>query len=163
MAIDNQSHYYQLQRETQQNYNIVRWCLKRGIPVDIVEGHPCFQDILFLLDFRYEFQAEYKTHKSMLATYNRYWQNVYSLKRPLKPKAWRQFEIMATECLRIRQQQEIKKQVIRQLRKLQSTGTRHNENKDHDMTAKGSNLPAKVSIREQQGGREELRSSPPWE
>ena len=75
----------------------------------------------------------------------------------------REFEIMATECLRIRQQQTIKIQVITQLRKLQSTGTRHNQNKDHDITAKGSNLPAKVSIREQQGGREELLSSPPWE
>ena len=165
MTKDARSHHYHKQQETQQNWSIVRWCLKKGIPVEVVEGHPHFSDVSFLLDFRYEFEREYKTNATLLGTYNAYWRLVYSERKPLKPKSYKKLEVLAHECLRIRQQQQTKLQVIKQIRQLKATaGTSQKPNKDHDMTAKGSDLShSKLVKGNQQGGREELSSSPPWE
>lgn len=160
---DAQSHHYHEQQENQQNWSIVRWCLKKGIPVEVVEGHPHFSDVSFLLDFRWEFEREYKTNATLLGTYNAYWRLVYSERKPLKPKAYRKLEVLAHECLRIRQQRQLQQQVIKKIRQL-NTGTRQKPNKDHDITAKGSDLSQSKLVKgNQQGGREELRSSPPWE
>jgi hypothetical protein len=116
MKIDLYNNHETFIKESKQNLAIKRWAYKHGISVDYLMDHPCVKDVVFLLEFRDEFQKEYKTNKTYVASYNAYWGNTYCLRKPLKPKAFRKFEIMALDCLEIRKHQESQRQKIKSLR-----------------------------------------------
>jgi len=120
-AEKNYSHEHQ---DTRQNWRVASWCLKKGIPVDSIDGHPYYEDILFLTQFQDEFEAEYK---SDAVDYNRvkaYWGIVLKHRLPLSKKAFAKFERIAQDCLDRRQQKQTQLNQIHSLR--QQTGTRHN-------------------------------------
>ena len=116
MKIDLYNNTETFIKESKQDSAIRKWSYKHGISIDYLMDHPCIKDVAFLLEFRDEFQKEYKTSKLYTASYTQYWRNTYCLKKPLKPKAFRKFEIMAQHCLAIRQQQEQQKDKIQSLR-----------------------------------------------
>ena len=116
MKIDLYNNHDTFIKETRQNQAIKRWAYRHGISVDYLMDHPHIKDVVFLLEFRDEFQKEYKTNKIYRASYTQYWRNTYCLKKPLKLKAFRKFEIMALDCLEIRQQHELQLQKIKSLR-----------------------------------------------
>ena len=103
-------------RESRQNTAVARWARTRGISIDYLMDHAHIQDVVFLLDFRDEFQKEYKTHQQHRTAYDQYWRNTYCLKKPLKTRAFHKFEQIALDCLEIRQRQELVKQQIKALR-----------------------------------------------
>lgn len=140
MKIDLYNNHDVYIKEDKQNWAIAKWCLKHGVPIDVIEGHPQFKDVVFLLEFRNEFEKEYKTNRTLMLTVNQYWNIVYNKKKPLKQKAFIKFEIIANQCLEIRRQQELKRQVIKQIRQ-RKTGTSQKQNIDHDNKANGSCLP----------------------
>lgn len=116
MKIDLYNNHETFIKECKQNSAIRRWAYLHGISVDYLMEHPCVKDVVFLLDFRDEFQKEYKTNKTYLASFNAYWGNTYCLKKPLKPKAFRKLGIIAEECLEIRKQKQTQLDKIKSLR-----------------------------------------------
>jgi hypothetical protein len=116
MKIDLYNNHETFVKEVHQNQAVKKWAYKQGISIDYLMDHPCIEDVVFLLDFRNEFQNEYKTNKTYLASYNAYWGNTYCLKKPLKSKAFRKFEIMALDCLEIRKQHNAQRERIKSLR-----------------------------------------------
>jgi hypothetical protein len=116
MKIDLYNNHEAFVTESRQDSAIKRWAYKKGISLDYLKDHPYYEDVVFLLDFRDEFQNEYKTSRLYTASYNAYWRNTYCLKKPLKAKAFRKFEIMALDCLEIRQLQQLQRQKIQSLR-----------------------------------------------
>jgi hypothetical protein len=116
MKIDLYNNHETFIKESKQNLAIKNWSYKHGISIDYLMDHPCIKDVVFLLEFRDEFQKEYKSSKLYTASYTQYWRNTYCLKKPLKAKAFRKFEVMALDCLEIRKQQELQKQKIKSLR-----------------------------------------------
>ena len=116
MKIDLYNNTETFIKESKQDSVIRKWAHNRGISIEYLMDHPYIKDVAFLLEFRDEFQKEYKTSKLHSASYMQYWRNTYCLKKPLKPKAFRKFEIMAIECLEIRAQQQAQQNKIRSLR-----------------------------------------------
>lgn len=146
----------QQRQANQQDWLIDRFCLKKGIRRRDLERHPCWQDLVILIQLRCEFDQELHSDRSLIATYNAFWGMVYAEKKSLKPKSLIKLEIITERCIKLRQQHQLARQTIKALR-----GVGQNQNTGHDMTAKGPNLPEKVSIREPQGGREDL--GVPWD
>jgi len=120
MKIDLYNNHEVYRQETQQDQAIEHWCRRRGIPIRLISGHPQFSDVVFLIDFYTEFEKELKKNPGYIATFNAYWGIVYRQKLALKTKAFVRFEIIATGCLRIREEQQKIKQKIQSLR---HTGT----------------------------------------
>ena len=149
--------FEQQRRSNQQDWRIDRFCRRRGIHRRDLEQHPCWQDLVLLIHIRDEFQPELQKDRSLRATYNAYWGVVYAERHALRPRAFVRLELMVERCIEIRQQQQA---LITQIQSMRAP--RQAQNTGHDMTAKGPNLPEKVSIREQQGGREDLIDTPPW-
>lgn len=116
MKIDLYNNHDTFKQESKQNSAINAWAYKHGISVDYLMDHPHIKDVVFLLEFREEFQKEYKTSRLYTTSYNAYWRNTYCLKKPLKKKAFRKFEIMLLDCLEIRKQHQLQKQKIKLLR-----------------------------------------------
>jgi hypothetical protein len=150
MKIDLYNNTETFIKESKQDSAIRKWSYKHGISVDYLMDHPCIQDVVFLLEFRDEFQKEYKTSRLYTTSYNAYWRNTYCLKKPLKPKAFKKFEIMAQHCLEIRQQQQAQLKQIQQLRQLNRDLPQ--QNKDHDNEAKGSDQPGVTYTKREQLG-----------
>ncbi len=141
---DHQSHFYHEHQNTRQNWRIASWCVKKGIPVDTIENHPHYQDILFLVQFQDEFEAEYQSNAVDYNCVRAYWSIVVKDQRPLNRKAFVKFERIAKHCLERRQQQLIKKNQILKIRQQQQARAKL-ENMDHDMMAKGSCSPQKLT------------------
>jgi hypothetical protein len=142
LRIDLQNNVETFIKESRQDSAIARWARARGISVDYLQDHPHITDVIFLLEFRDEFQKEYRTHQQHRTQYDQYWRNTYCLKRPLKPKAFRRFEQIALDCLEIRHNTNQVKQRIMALR-----GTSQQQNTDQD--SDGERIqPARSSIYE---------------
>jgi hypothetical protein len=146
-------------QEQKQDWLIDAWLRHKGIDWTIINHHPCCQDIQLLLDFRNEFNDELATSQSMMALWGALWNISYVIGKPIKAKNWLKLEKLHERCRATRQQQEIIKARIKAMR----TGTSHTQNLDHDMTAKGSNLPREKHMKwDQEGGREVL-DTVPWD
>lgn len=116
MKIDLYNNTETFIKESRQDSAIRRWAYKKGISVDYLMDHPCIKDVVFLLEFKDEFQKEFNTNKLYSASFNGYWSVVYVQKKSLKAKAFRKFEIMALDCLNIRAEQQAKLKKIQSLR-----------------------------------------------
>jgi len=123
MKIDLYNNHEVYIKERRQDQAIERWCRLRGIPISLISGHAQFSNVIFLIDFYTEFEQELKRDPGYIGTFNAYWGIVYNQKKSLKPKAYIKFEIIATGCLRIREEQHKIKQHIKSLR----TGTSHKQ------------------------------------
>ena len=115
---DYQSHYYHQQQQQRQDWAIDRWCERKGITRWDLVNHPCFSDITLLLSVQSEFEPEYKSNKTLYATYNALWSGVYSRKRRLNAKGLRRLETIVNTSQEIRQHQNQLRQRIQQLRNI---------------------------------------------
>lgn len=146
--------------EREHNFCVNQWLRRKGIDQRTIDRHPKVSDIQLLLDFRAEFEDELGTDRSAMATWGALWNVSFVMQKPIKAKYWLKLERIHQRCLAIRQRTDNIKARIRALR---HTGTSQVENKGHDMTAKGPNLPGvKHMKREQEGGRGVLDTLP-WE
>jgi hypothetical protein len=136
MKIDLNNNYEVFIQQQQQDRAIHRWCLRRGIPVDLAVNHPQFDDILFLVNFYDEFELELRRNKRLKGIFDAYWGVVYTNKLALKPKAFNKFEQLALDCLNIRAEQQANIERIQALR-----GTSQNQSVDHNYQANGSYSP----------------------
>jgi hypothetical protein len=112
-AEQNYSHSHQ---ETRQNWRVASWCFKKGISIDAIEGHPYYEDILFLTQFQDEFEKEYKSNAVYYNCVKAYWSIVVKDRLPLTAKAFAKFERIARYCLDIRQQNKIQRNKINSIR-----------------------------------------------
>jgi hypothetical protein len=136
--------YYSFDHQaTRQNWRVAAWCTKKGIPVDTIEGHPHYDDILFLMQFQDEFEAEYKTSVTYYNSFSAYWSIVIKDRKALSKKAYKKFEQIAQACLDIRQQTQTQLNKIKSLR--HTLAPAKLKNMDHDMMAKGSCSPQKLT------------------
>jgi hypothetical protein len=156
-AEKNYSHEHQ---ETRQNWRVAKWCLRKGIPVDSIQGHPYYEDIQFLVQFQEEFEAEYRSNAQDHGCFRAYWSIVIKDRKPLNSRAFAKFERIAKNCLITRQQQQATLNHIHQLRQQQQA--RATQNMDHDMMAKGSCSPQKLTHKGTNESAVE-GSSLPWE
>ena len=129
------SHYHRTELFLQ-NKDINTWCYSLGMRRHDIETPPRLSDVAFLLEFRREFEKEYKQDKSCYAIYNAYWGIVYKQHRILKRKAFIKFEKIALKCLEIRQLNQNNINKITSLR-----GSANNNNIGHNNEAKGPCLP----------------------
>ena len=129
---------------TRQNWRVASWCLKKGIAVDTIEGHPHYEDIVFLTQFQDEFEAEYKSDAVYYNRVKKYWSLVIKDRRPLNTKAFAKFEQIAKDCLEIRQRNQLQLNKIKSIRQQQLAPAKL-KNMDHDMMAKGSCSPQKLT------------------
>ena len=58
MKIDLYNNTETFMKEARQDQAVRNWAYKHGISVDYLMDHPCIKDVVFLLDFRDEFQKE---------------------------------------------------------------------------------------------------------
>tara|TARA_R110000868_G_scaffold34967_1_gene125639 strand:+ start:5463 stop:5840 length:378 start_codon:yes stop_codon:yes gene_type:complete len=122
---DINSNYYHDINATKQNWRVAAWCLKKGIPVDTIDGHPHYKDILFLAKFRDEFELDYKDNVVDYNCVQAYWGIVIKDRKALKPKAFTKFERIAMTCLDHRQQHQTRLNKIYAIR-----GPRQKQNMD---------------------------------
>lgn len=113
---DHQSHYYHKQQEQRQDWAIDRWCERKGITRWDLINHPCFSDITLLLSIQSEYEPEYKSNRTLYATYNALWSGVYSRKRGLNAKGLRRLETIVKTSEEIRQHNQKLVKRIQQLR-----------------------------------------------
>lgn len=146
-------------QEQRQNWRIDAWLESRGISRAVIERHPYCQDIRALLDFREEFEQELQQDRFAMASWGALWNVSYRMQKPIKTKYWKKLEQVALRCITTRQEQAQRRARIKALR-----GTSQTQNKDHDMTAKGSNLPEVMHTKwDNEGGRGTLEQLPPGE
>ena len=130
-TLSAEKNYSYEHQETRQNWRVASWCFKKGISVDAIEGHPYYEDILFLTQFQDEFEKEYKTNIVYNNCFKAYWSIVVKDRLPLNPKAFAKFERIAIHCLHIRQQNQIQLKKIKSIRhklapaKLKKQGSRY--------------------------------------
>lgn len=156
---DWDSYLYHDSKQTQQDQMIDRWCLRKGIRRRDLEQHPRWDDIILLMRIRQEYATELRSDRSLLGTLDAYWGMVYSERKLLKSRSYIKLEILVEQLEKVRQREALKRQIIQAMR-----GVGQKQNTGQDMTAKGPNLPkSKLAKREQQGGREEVIDTPPWE
>lgn len=103
-------------KESRQDSAIQKWAKQKGISIDYLETHPYIQDVAFLLEFKREFQNEYKTSRLHSSNFMQYWRNTYILKKPLKSRAFVRLEAIALDCLTIRQRHQEQRNQIKSLR-----------------------------------------------
>lgn len=118
---DAQSHFYHEFQNNRQDWAISAWAKKKGITLNDVNSHPCIADITLLLSVQSEFEPEYKSNKTLYATYNSLWSGVYSRKRGLNAKGLRKLETIVQAAQEIRQHNNQLKQRIKQLRSISAT------------------------------------------
>jgi hypothetical protein len=136
--------YYSFDHQaTRQNWRVAKWCIKKGIPVDTIDGHPYYNDILFLSQFQDEFEAEYKSNAVYYNRVKAYWGILLTDHKPLSKKAYKKFEQIAIDCLDRRQQKQTQLNKIKSLR--HTLAPAKLKNMDHDMMAKGSCSPQKLT------------------
>lgn len=128
-----------------QNKDINFWCYQLGITRHELETHPQLSDIAFLLEFKREFEKEYKQDRWCFGNYNAYWGVVYAQKKPLKPKAYQKFEKIVLKCLSIRKNHQSQVIKIQSLR-----GSAKTTNIGHDNKAKGPCLPRVTNTKREQ-------------
>jgi hypothetical protein len=116
MKIDLHNNYEAFRKQQQQDQVIRRWCIRRGLPLDIIDGHPRFDDVLFLVNFYDEFELELKRNKRYKGVFDAYWGVVYTNRLALKPKAFRKFEQLALDCIALRAERQAQIQRIQALR-----------------------------------------------
>lgn len=136
MKIDLYNNHETYIREQGQDWLIDRFCLKKGIRRKDLISHPQWDDVLLLIKFVDEFGPELRTNRTLKGVYDAYWGQTYKQKYRLRPKALTKLEILAEQCIKIRQQQELKITKIKSLR-----GSATNNNVGHDDKAKGPCLP----------------------
>lgn len=156
---DWESYLYHDNKQTEQDQMIDRWCLRKGIRRRDLERHPRLDDVILLLRIRQEYATELRSNRRLLGTLDAYWGMVYKEQKTLQSKSYIKLEILVEQLEKIRQREQLKIKIIKAMR-----GTSQTQNKGHDMTAKGPNLPeSKLAKKEQQGGREEVIDTPPWD
>jgi hypothetical protein len=156
-AEKNYSYDHQSRR---QNWRVTAWCQKKGLPADIIDDHPYYEDILFLTQFQDEFESEYRTNAEYYNRVKKYWSLVVGDRVQLSCKAFAKFEHIAHECLIIRQQKQNQLNQIQRLRQQQAPAK--SKNMDHDMMAKGSCSPQKLTHKGTNESAVE-KSAVPWE
>ena len=159
MNLSAEQNYSHAQQETRQNWRVASWCLKKGIPVDSIDGHPYYEDILFLTQFQDEFEIDYKTNAVYYNRVKAYWKMTIKDRLPLNAKAFAKFERIAQDCLDRRQQTQSQ---LNKIKSLRSQAPAKLTNMDHDIMAKGSCSPQKLTHK---GNNESAveKSAVPWE
>jgi len=129
----------------------IGWMKKLGVRSQDLDCHAQADAVVYLLNMRMEHWE--RMNRSEQAVWGAYWGLIYRNHKPLKPKSITKLESIKTTV----HNRQLK---IKQLRQI---ATQHDQNKDHDMMAKGSNLSHSKLVKEnQQGGRKE-QETPPWE
>jgi len=118
---DAQSHFYHEYQNNRQDWAISAWAKKKGLTLADVTTHPCLNDISLLLTIQHEYEPEYKSNKTLYATYNALWSGVYSRKRGLNAKGLRRLETIVKAAQEIRQHNNQIRQHIKQLRAISAT------------------------------------------
>lgn len=103
MKQDHQSHFYHQTQNQRQDWRVAAWAKRKGLLLNDVWNHPCIEDITLLLAIQSEYESEYKSNKTLYATYNQLWSGVYSRKRGLNAKGFRRLELIVTMSEQIRQ------------------------------------------------------------
>lgn len=103
MKKDHQSHFYHQYQDNRQDWRVSAWAKRKGLSLDDVWNHPCIDDIRLLLEIQSAYEPEYKTNKTLYATYNALWSGVYSRKRGLNAKGLRRLELIVITSEQIRQ------------------------------------------------------------
>lgn len=157
MKIDHQSHFYNEYQTNLSHWGTDiwlknhPWISKLGFRSEHIDTHPCIHDCIALLTLRMELWDRMNTSEQ--ATWGAYWGIVFKSKKPLKPKAWNKFEIIAKNI----DNRQLKIYILRQI------ATKQNQNKGHDMTAKGPDQPQSKLVKEDQLGGREDHQLLPWE
>ena len=129
----------------------IGWIKRLGVRSQDLDSHAQADAMVYLLNLRMEHWE--RMNRSEQASWGAYWGMVYQKSRQLKAKS-----ITKLESIR---QASINRQL--RIKTLRQIATQQNQNKDHDMMAKGSNLSQSKLVKEnQQGGRED-QDTPPWE
>ena len=137
MKIDLYNNHEVYIKEQRQDWAIDRFCLKRGIRRRDLNHHPRWSDLLLLINFLDEFGPELQTNASLRGVYDGYWGHIYKKKYELRKKALIKLEIVAEQCMKIRQQHQLKINKIKSLR----TGSAKTKYIDHNDKA-NSIVPA---------------------
>ena len=103
MNLSAEQNYSHAQQETRQNWRVGAWAKRKGLRLDDVWNHPCIADITLLLAIQSEYEPEYKSNKTLYATYNGLWSGVYSRKRGLNAKGLQRLELIVITSEQIRQ------------------------------------------------------------
>ena len=98
-----EKNYSYKHQDTRQDWRVAAWAKRKGLRLDDVWNHPCIADITLLLAIQSEYEPEYKSNKTLYATYNALWSGVYSRKRGLNAKGLRRLELIVTTSEQIRQ------------------------------------------------------------
>ena len=136
MKIDLYNNHETYIKEQRQDWMIDRFCLKKGIKRKDLIRHPQWNDVLLLIHFLDEFGPELKTNRTLKGIYDAYWGITYKQQYKLRRKALIKLEHVAEQCIKIRQQHQLKINKIKSLR-----GSATNNNIGHDDKAKGPCLP----------------------
>jgi hypothetical protein len=103
-------------QQTRQDWRVSAWAKRKGLTLNEVWNHPCISDITLLLAVQSEYEPEYKSNKTLYATYNALWSGVYSRKRGLNSKGLRRLELIVNTSEQIRQHNKQLKLKIRALK-----------------------------------------------
>ena len=103
-------------QQTRQDWRVSAWAKRKGLTLNEVWNHPCISDITLLLAVQSEYEPEYKSNKTLYATYNALWSGVYSRKRGLNAKGLRRLELIVNTSEQIRQHNKQLKLKIRALK-----------------------------------------------
>jgi hypothetical protein len=114
--ISAEKYYSFEQQQTRQDWRVAAWAKRKGLRLDDVWNHPCIADITMLLAIQSEYEPEYKSNKTLYATYNGLWSGVYSRKRGLNAKGLRRLELIVTTSEQIRQHNKQLRLKIRALK-----------------------------------------------
>jgi hypothetical protein len=153
MIVDVYNNHEQYRKEQRQDWLIDRFCLKKGIKRKDLVSHSQWSDCLLLIHFLDEFGPELRTNRTFKGVYDAYWGQTYKQRYKLRPKALTKLEILAEQCIKIRQQNQFKITKIKSLR----TGSAKPNNIDQDNKAKGSCLPPVTDAKREQ---QECRAVP---
>jgi hypothetical protein len=123
MKIDLYNNTKTFIQESRQNSAISKWTRSHNVSLAYLMEHPQCQDVAFLLEFKTEFQAEYKLNLAHARSMTQYWDNTYCLKKPLKPKAFHRLEEIALACLETRKRINAQRERIKSLRQQQGQPT----------------------------------------
>jgi hypothetical protein len=106
----------QFTQAQEQEQLIGYWIKKYDINKQVLDTHPCIDDIIALLEVR-AFLKQYKgfTTLSHDAKIGVMWQSVYNRKRKLYPKHYKTLEAIVLEITQKAQQQQEKKQAMKAL------------------------------------------------
>ena len=148
-------------KERKTNWTTQRWLKKRGLDLEaITKDHPCWKDVILLLNFKQEFYAEYKTSSSLTKKFNNLWLHVYCHNSPLRLRNLNMLEAFGEECLEIRRRQQQQIQNIKYIR--QHIATRQNQKIGCNMTANSPCPSQSKLVKGNPGDCREDPNAPPW-